>query len=259
MSALFDSFGIALGLVAFMVAYLLIGIPIKLAGSQRVGKTYGAVFYLGAPCYSPLSWDRSPKFSPQLIWPAVRSLLFWAIHCAAAYSVYWYLVINYEPSPLQRSYMALLPFYAFSETFAAVLRIFFLPTGRVLCPVHTRPLLAPSLSKFWGRYWNRWVSDWLRHLIFAPLLRKPYRAAFAVFTVSGLWHEIVLELPYYLAGHSATFGSMTLFFLLQGLALLLEPKLIRHRPVLRRIYGLIAVIVPSPLLFNDAFLWAFML
>ena len=259
MVALFDSLDVAFGLVAFMVAYLLVGIPIKFAGSHRLGKTYGAVFYLGVPCYSPTTWDRSPNFSPELIWPAVRSLLFWGVHCAVAYSVYWYLVINFEPSPLQRSYMALLPFYAFSETFAAVLRMFFLPAGRVLCPVHARPLLAPSLSKFWGRYWNRWVSDWLRHLIFAPLLRTPYRAAFAVFVISGLWHEIVLGLPYYLAGHSPIFGSMTLFFLLQGLALILEPKLIRHRPVLRRIYGLIAVIVPSPLLFNDAFLWAFML
>ena len=64
MVALFESLDVALGFVAFMVAFLLVGIPIKFAGSHRLGKTYGAVFYLGVPCYSPTTWDRSPKFSP---------------------------------------------------------------------------------------------------------------------------------------------------------------------------------------------------
>ena len=259
MVALHDFLGIALGLVGFMVAYLLVGIPFKFAGSHRLGKSYGAVFYLSAPCYSPTTWDRSPGFSPERVWPAVRSVLFWGVHCVVAYSIHWYLVKNFELSPLQRSYLALLPFYIFSETFAALLRLVFLPAGRVLCPVHARPLLAPSLAKCWGRCWNRWVSDWLRHLIFAPLLRRPYWAAMAVFVVSGLWHEIVFELPYYLAGHTPAFGSMTLFFLVQGLALLIEPKFIRRQPLLRRLYAWVAVVGPSPLLFNDAFRWAFML
>ena len=259
MVALYEYLGIALGLVGFMAVYLLVGLPLKFAGARRLGKTYGSVFYISAPCYSPTTWDRSPGFSPERIWPAVRALLFWGVHCALAYGVYWYVVKNFEPSPLQRSYLALLPFYVFSETFAAFLRLVFLPAGRVLCPVHARPLLAPSLAKFWGRCWNRWVSDWLRHLIFAPLLRTPHRAAMAVFVVSGLWHEIVLELPHYLAGHQPAFGSMTLFFLVQGLALLIEPKFVRRQPLLRRLYAWVAVVGPSPLLFNEAFLWTFML
>ena len=84
MVALHDFLGIALGLVGFMATYLLVGIPFKFAGSHRLGKSYSAVFYLSAPCYSPTTWDRSPSFSPERVWPAVRSVLFWGVHCVVA-------------------------------------------------------------------------------------------------------------------------------------------------------------------------------
>ena len=107
MVVLYEYFGITLGLFGFMLVYLLVGIPIKFAGAHRLGRSYGVVFYISAPCYSPTTWDRSPDFSSGRIWPAVRAALFWMAHCALAYSIYWYLVKNFQPSPLQRSYLAL--------------------------------------------------------------------------------------------------------------------------------------------------------
>jgi alginate O-acetyltransferase complex protein AlgI len=90
--------------------------------------------------------------------------------------------------------------------------------------VHARPLMdapfyAVSLSEFWSRRWNRGFSDLAHVLILRPLLRPlgAASATMAVFAASGLLHEAVISVP---AGGG--YGLPTVYFLLQGGAVLLE-------------------------------------
>jgi len=81
------------------------------------------------------------------------------------------------------------------------------------------PLASVSLSQFWGRRWNTAFRDLTHRFLFRPLagwlgIRG---ALFTGFACSGLVHEAVISFP---AGGG--YGGPTLFFLLQGVGLLIE-------------------------------------
>jgi hypothetical protein len=58
-------------------------------------------------------------------------------------------------------------------------------------------------------------------------------------------------------GYPAQFGPMTAYFVIQGIALLVEPRHWDRR--LQRLYMYVVVIGPAPLVANPAFLHAFLL
>jgi len=147
-------------------------------------------------------------------------------------------------------FAAVLPFYIVTEAMGAILALPFALGGLPLRPVHNNPLVSGSVAEFWGRRWNRWIGGWLRSQFFRPLRHHPYVALFCAFLASGLWHELVLHLPVYLAGVSVPFGSMLLYFLLQPLGWWGDRALRRH-PLLRRAWAWIAVVGPAPLLLNE--------
>jgi hypothetical protein len=98
--------------------------------------------------------------------------------------------------------------------------------------VFRAPFIASSPADFWGHRWNLFVSDFFRRRLFLPLAKgnHVYRAAFAVFFVSGLAHEyfviVCVKPSEYLPGY------MTAFFLLQGLAVMAATWCRAHlRPV----------------------------
>ena len=86
-------------------------------------------------------------------------------------------------------------------------------------PIMQSPATATSLRKFWAGRWNAGFSD----LVHKYLLRglSGYLGAqsglLAVFLISGLVHELVISVP---AGGG--YGRPTLYFAIQGLAVLLE-------------------------------------
>ena len=86
-------------------------------------------------------------------------------------------------------------------------------------PIMQAPLLATSLSDFWGNRWNLGFRHLSHALVFQPLRSRAGAAAasLAVFLASGLMHEAVISLP---AG--AGYGLPTAYFLLQGIGVLLE-------------------------------------
>jgi len=63
--------------------------------------------------------------------------------------------------------------------------------------IMSAPLRSTSLGEFWGKRWNLGFRQLSHELIFRPLRRRfgPDAAAFSVFIVSGLIHDLVISLP----------------------------------------------------------------
>eukprot|EP00811_Abedinium_folium_P030337 NODE_4853_length_1838_cov_5.710695.p1 GENE.NODE_4853_length_1838_cov_5.710695~~NODE_4853_length_1838_cov_5.710695.p1 ORF type:complete len:505 (-),score=119.17 NODE_4853_length_1838_cov_5.710695:262-1776(-) len=127
------------------------------------------------------------------------------------------------------------------------------------------PLLAGSLSDFWGKRWNVAFSDMNRAIVVAPLrsalkefLGVEGSAAFhiglaASFVASALLHELGITVP---AGGG--YGGPSLYFLLHGALVLLEKQprvdeFLRRFPGLARTFTIAAVLLPLPLLFGVPF------
>lgn len=121
-------------------------------------------------------------------------------------------------------------------------------------PLMNRPLEAASVSDFWGKRWNTAFRDLTHRFLFRPLAPwGPRWALLAGFLVSGLVHDLVISVP---AG--AGYGGPTLFFLVQGGALLVE----RSRPGKTlglgrgwrgRLFTMLALVPPAFLLFHPPF------
>jgi len=127
--------------------------------------------------------------------------------------------------------------------------------GRNAQPLMNRPLASRSVAEFWGRRWNRAFRDLTYPAIFRPLATRydPAIGAVAVFAFSGLVHEVVISVP---AGGG--FGLPTLYFLLQGAAVLAESRFIKNpatsgRAFLGRAIAAVVIAAPLPLLFHPLF------
>ena len=118
--------------------------------------------------------------------------------------------------------------------------------GYQVTPIMRAPLFATSVSDFWGKRWNMAFRDLAHSQVFSKYSRR-FGGGFAIvatFLFSGLLHEAVISLPV-----RAGFGGPTFYFLLQGVAMLLERKGFRSR-----FFALAVTLLPAPLLFHPAFL-----
>jgi len=104
------------------------------------------------------------------------------------------------------------------------LSCFWRSQGIDAAPLMNRPLAATSVSAFWSRHWNTAFRDLTYHFVFRPLLHHAGArgAVLGTFMFSGLLHELAITVP---AGGG--YGGPTLFFMLQGSAMILERS---HRP-----------------------------
>jgi D-alanyl-lipoteichoic acid acyltransferase DltB (MBOAT superfamily) len=84
-------------------------------------------------------------------------------------------------------------------------------------PIMNAPILAQSLSEFWGKRWNLAFRDLVHRFVFRPVFGRlgVAGATMAVFLVSGLIHEFVISLS-----SGAAYGLPTLYFLIQGVGVL---------------------------------------
>ena len=124
-------------------------------------------------------------------------------------------------------------------------------------PVMNGPTRATSVADFWGNRWNTAFHDLARTLVFMPL-RRPLGASgatLATFLASGVVHDLVISVP-----ARGGYGLPTLYFLIQGLGVLVERTRVARRFGLRasgamaRIFTAIVVIAPVALLFPPPFL-----
>lgn len=117
------------------------------------------------------------------------------------------------------------------------------------------PLLAESVSDFWGKRWNTSFRDLTHRFLFRPLISRmgPRRAVLAGFAFSGLVHDLVISVP---AGDG--YGGPSLFFAVQGGAILAERSRLGRRIGLGRgwrgwLFTMGVLTAPAPLLFHRPF------
>ncbi len=123
-------------------------------------------------------------------------------------------------------------------------------------PLMHWPALATSESDFWSRRWNTAFHDLCYRFVFRPLNRRiGHRwGTIAGFTVSGLVHDVVISVP---AG--AGFGMPTMYFVVQGGALLFERSRAGRKLGLGRglrgcLFTATALLAPAALLFHTPFI-----
>jgi hypothetical protein len=133
--------------------------------------------------------------------------------------------------------------------------------GVVARPLMERPLAAASVSEFWGRRWNMAFRDLAHRFLFRPLTPRlgPRAALLVGFAASGLVHDLLVSVP---AG--AGYGGPTLFFLVQGAALLAERHPLGRRLGLGagwrgRLFTAFALLAPVGALFHPPFVLAVIL
>lgn len=128
--------------------------------------------------------------------------------------------------------------------------------GFAATPLMRAPILAPSLSEFWNTRWNAAFHTLAKQLMFAPLVRVvgARGALFGTFVASGIVHDLIISLP---AGGG--FGKPTLYFVLQGLGVLIERSRTGARLGLRagwraRLFMVVVTAAPVGMLFHRPFI-----
>ena len=141
--------------------------------------------------------------------------------------------------------------FGYSHITAVVLRA----RGRLVTPIMNRPVVASSVSEFWGKRWNLAFRDYAHVTLFMPLARKWGAAigAIAGFVFSGVIHELAISLP-----ARGGYGWPMLYFLIQGLGVLGEREFTKWgwwKPgsVVSRCWAIVVVALPVPMLFHQAF------
>lgn len=178
--------------------------------------------------------------------PAVAEWIFAGAKTALGAALIWAVAPRVSP-PLLRGWTGLvgmifvLHLGAFHLVSLAWRRL-----GVDAAPIMRAPILSASLAELWGRRWNLGFRDSAHALIFAPLAPRVGAAwaAFAVFVVSGLVHELVISVP---AGGG--YGLPTGYFVLQGLGTLAE----RRFPIAGRPFTILVAVGPVFWLFHPPF------
>ncbi len=160
---------------------------------------------------------------------------------------------RFELSGIKLNFLAVIPFYLSWQFISIFLEFIFLATGWHYPGHFQYPYLSKSLSEFWGRRWATWVSDWLSEMVMPRYRKKPVLGLFLAFLCSGIWHELLLNLPLYLFFDVNIFGSQTLYFLIQALGILGERRL-KQGSFYRFAFCWAVILIPAPLVVNDAVL-----
>jgi len=127
--------------------------------------------------------------------------------------------------------------------------------GVPVTPLMRAPLLSRTVGEFWAERWNTAFNRLATRLLF-----RPFRHAFGlptatmlVFLVSGLVHDLVISIP-----ARGGYGLPTLYFLLQGTAILFERTNLARRCGLNRglrsrLFTITIIAAPAFWLFHPVF------
>ncbi len=113
------------------------------------------------------------------------------------------------------------------------------------------PWRARSLANFWGGRWNRAFSYVANRALFRPMTRRFGLAwgTLAGFALSGVAHELVISVP-----ANGGYGLPTMYFLLQGMGVLLERRMGWRGDWRGRVLMVVTLLGPAFWLFHPAFM-----
>jgi uncharacterized protein YqjF (DUF2071 family) len=131
-----------------------------------------------------------------------------------------------------------------------LLALVFRRAGLDVAPIMNAPLRARSVAEFWGTRWNLGFHELANQLVFRPTVAHlgVAGALMLTFFASGLVHELVITVP-----ARGGYGLPTLYFVLQGLGVLIERRIPRRLRVARRAFALAIVGLPAFILFPPPF------
>lgn len=247
--------------ILFTVLYYSFGLVVKsiLLFSSGIRTEKILSFYFLSPFYSNRLWNFAileESYNTLLN----RSTLKKIILIFSLYILFCYLYLKTDLRQYCYSLLAFFLFYSFTELMSILFGVVYSRFNIKLPTVHNNPFNAKNLSDFWGKRWNIWVSSWLGELAFKPLKRSPRLAVVATFLVSGLWHEVIINVPHYILTGEKIFGFVTLYFLIQAFGVLCSRhSYFRNRNILSIVYLWIFVIMPIPLIMNQAFMNIFVI
>ena len=122
-------------------------------------------------------------------------------------------------------------------------------------PLMNRPLASTSLSEFWGRRWNTAFRDLTHRFLFRPCASwlGPRWGIVVGFLFSGAVHDVVMSVP-----ARGGYGGPTVFFAIQGLAIVIERSPFGHHIGLGvgwsgRLFAAAVLVAPVGLLFHRPF------
>lgn len=123
-------------------------------------------------------------------------------------------------------------------------------------PLMNWPVLATSVTEFWGKRWNTAFRDLTHRFLFRPLSTRlgAVGALLTGFLLSGVVHDLVISVP---AGGG--YGWPTVYFLVQGAALLIERSRTGRRLGLGkgwrgRVFAAAVIAGPAYALFHPPFI-----
>lgn len=241
----------------FLVSVLLSVMAMKLSSlkvSPRLVSPLKFIFL--SPVFSVTSWNKRVPASRAIVKRKLMQTLALSIPFVISGWIYLRLISRPNPGIFVQYYVALIPIYCMGQFASSLLELVYLPTGWVF-PAHFNfPVLSSSLAEFWGWRWATFVSDWLRQMVLLPFRQRPTMGLLVAFLISGLWHELLINVPLYLYYQVNLLGSMMIYFTLQAAAILLERKIFSHHPRMRRLFTWIIVVFPAPLVMNEGILRA---
>lgn len=123
-------------------------------------------------------------------------------------------------------------------------------------PIMRKPLQAASLGEFWGRRWNVAFHELALRLVFDRLRPRigATGSVLATFLASGLIHDLVISIP-----ARGGYGLPTLYFLLQGAAVIAERRLRLQPGTMGHLRVALVVGLPALILFHPWFMVGVML
>lgn len=247
--------------ILFTALYYSFGLLVKsiLLFTSGISTKKQFLFYFLSPFYSNQLWNlsvRHKSYSGILNRKTFQKVVL----IGSLYILFCLLYLNTDLKQYCYSLLAFFLFYSFTELMSILFGILYSRFNIHLPTVHNNPFSARNLSDFWGNRWNIWVSSWLSQLSFKPLKRNPRLAVIVTFLLSGLWHEVIINIPHFILTGEKVFGFVTLYFIIQSAGVLISRnRFFRNRSALSVAYLWIMVIVPIPLIMNEAFMNIFVI
>jgi len=210
-------------------------------------------FLFQSPQFAPKSERRNLKKNTEGILRIWKRFIFISACAIFGIEFYQYLFATFSFGPFIKAWLFSPYIYIFTNLLGISAQCLFLLTREIPSDIHNHPYLSRSISEFWGRRWNLWVSDWLATLSKKASPTNEKRRFLWAFTLSGIFHEVIAALPYYLSTGQNYFGLMTSFFIIQYFAVALDKKVLKSaHPALRASFMWLSIIAPMPLFINPS-------